>query len=175
MQQIVLTNQDSLNEESKIMLFLIRPLARTIDICIAMILLIILSSFLEPYQRHSLQPFLSLFFWVFIEAFLLSTWGTTPGKWFFNIEVRDKEQKKLKFQQALKRSFKVWSMGLGLGLSVICLPLFAILISYVHLIRKNVFPWDYKSDYAVSYKEMNPIKLIVFALIIVSYGLFLLS
>lgn len=161
----------------EITLLLIRPLvrllARTIDICIATVLVLILLIILDPAHEvlTPLQPFLSLFAWIFIEAFLLSTWGTTPGKWLFDIEVRDKEQKMLNFQQALKRSFKVWRMGLGFG---IFLP-FMLIISYVQLVRNGISPWDNKCDSMAFHGEMSPIKLPIFALIILYYGRSLFS
>lgn len=43
--------------------------------------------------------------WAPIEAFLLATTGTTPGKMFFGISVMDQGEKRLSFGQALKRSF----------------------------------------------------------------------
>jgi len=43
--------------------------------------------------------------WAFIEAFLLSSWGTTPGKSLFGVVVRDENGNKLSFFQSLKRAF----------------------------------------------------------------------
>jgi len=59
------------------------------------------------------------FVWLFLEALLLSTWGTTPGKWLFKTWVADAMGNRLSFMDALSRSFSVWFMGLGFGLPIV--------------------------------------------------------
>lgn len=43
--------------------------------------------------------------WALIEALLLSSWGTTPGKWLFGVAIRNENGDKLPFFQSLKRAF----------------------------------------------------------------------
>lgn len=43
--------------------------------------------------------------WAFVEAILLSSWGTTPGKLLFGVVVRDESGNKLSFLQSLQRAF----------------------------------------------------------------------
>jgi hypothetical protein len=50
-----------------------------------------------------------------VEGVLLSTWGTTPGKWLLRITLLDSTGNKLKFSAALSRSLYVWAWGLGIG------------------------------------------------------------
>jgi hypothetical protein len=44
------------------------------------------------------------FLWIPVEALLLSTWGTTTGQAVFGVVVRDENENKLSFLQALKRA-----------------------------------------------------------------------
>lgn len=59
-----------------------------------------------------------VFAWVFIESFLLSTTGTTPGKWLFKTYLIPPSGEKPDFFVALSRSFRVWWRGLGIGLPI---------------------------------------------------------
>jgi len=61
-----------------------------------------------------LSRFLSLLAMFWIEPLLLSTWGTTPGKWIFGLSVRDKEGFKLTFGEATTRIQRVLLHGMGL-------------------------------------------------------------
>jgi uncharacterized RDD family membrane protein YckC len=60
-----------------------------------------------PYRRpitpgvYSLLVGLAfLFVWLFVEAALLSTWGTTPGKWLLGVAVRTTAGEKLSYGAA---------------------------------------------------------------------------
>lgn len=48
-----------------------------------------------------------------IEPLLLSTWGTTPGKWLLGLELRDGEGRKLSRMEALERLWGVLWKGYG--------------------------------------------------------------
>ncbi|HSX03450.1 MAG TPA: RDD family protein [Rhabdochlamydiaceae bacterium] len=50
-------------------------------------------------------PLLIPFLWAPIEAFLLTTTGTTPGKLFFGLSILNEEGGRLSCREALKRSF----------------------------------------------------------------------
>src|SRR3990167_5861286 len=62
--------------------------------------------------------------WVPVEAILLCSLGTTPGRWLLRTTVRLRNDQKLDFHSALRRSFFVWVRGLGLGIpgiNVLCM------------------------------------------------------
>ncbi|NOX98340.1 MAG: RDD family protein, partial [Verrucomicrobia bacterium] len=61
----------------------------------------------------------ALFAWIFIEALLLSSFGTTPGKWLFNIRVTRKNGSLFSYSEAIGRSTLVWFIGVGLGISLL--------------------------------------------------------
>ena len=49
-----------------------------------------------------------------IEPLLLSTWGTTPGKWLLGLELRDHAGRKLSYMEGLQRTWGVLWRGYGL-------------------------------------------------------------
>lgn len=51
-----------------------------------------------------------------LEPFLLSRWGTTPGKALFGIKVLDSEGEKMPLRQARERTWEVFSRGMGYGI-----------------------------------------------------------
>ena len=52
------------------------------------------------------------------EPLLLSTWGYTPGKWIFGLQVRNQEGGLLTFSQAFSRTWGVFSRGEGYGIPI---------------------------------------------------------
>lgn len=59
-----------------------------------------------------------IFAWVFIEALLLSSFQTTPGKWLFKTNIALSSGAPISFSQALSRSLKVWWRGFGTGFPI---------------------------------------------------------
>ncbi|MBL4596510.1 MAG: RDD family protein [Robiginitomaculum sp.] len=106
---------------------------------------------------------IALVVWVFIEAVLLSSWGTTPGKWLLKVRVQD-HGAKLEFSKALNRSFYVWFRGLGFGIPII--TLFTQSTSYDRLKKQGITPWDEKGGLKVSHKKIGFVR-ITFAVLIV--------
>jgi uncharacterized RDD family membrane protein YckC len=113
-----------------------------------------------------------LFLWNFVEAFLLSTWGTTLGKWLLGTSVRDIRGNKLTYNAALSRSFQVWIKGLGLGIPII--SFLTIINSYYKLTGKfGKTSWDFQVRYSVQHKKLNPIGVIMVIVINFAYIFFL--
>lgn len=102
---------------------------------------------------------ITLFILIFVESFLLSTWGwgTTPGKWLLEITLRDSKGRELTFLDALSRSFSVWWRGLGLGLPFV--PLITTIVAYDHLIKKGITSWDREGGFVVSHKKIGPFRV----------------
>lgn len=85
-----------------------RIIARAMDYGLFYLLGVILSLMLPFDFKDSFYAAFALaspLLWIPIEAFLLYTWGTTPGKAAFGIVIRDYSGKKLSFLQSLKRAF----------------------------------------------------------------------
>lgn len=100
---------------------------------------------------------LFIFIWVYIEAQLLCTWGTTPGKWVLGIVLRDPNGQKLSFSNALKRSFSVWLRGIGIGLPLI--SLFTLINSHDELTKEGTTSWDRDGGFVVSHQKIGPFRI----------------
>ncbi len=50
------------------------------------------------------------------EALMLKLWGTTPGKWIFGIHLESCDDRYLTWEEALGRSWGVYSAGMGFGI-----------------------------------------------------------
>jgi hypothetical protein len=114
----------------------IRCLARFFDYSLFFLVLLQIP-FVNNYER--LIPF-EYFVWIPIEALLLSTWGTTPGKFFLKTKLKAGKRQKLDFMSALRRSFAVWFRGMGLGIPL--LNFFCLLIAYQKLKLLKITSWD---------------------------------
>src|SRR5690606_6248205 len=51
--------------------------------------------------------------WHLIEAFLITQWATTPGKYLLGIRVTDADGNHLQYGASLRRTFGVYVLGLG--------------------------------------------------------------
>jgi len=97
-----------------------------------------------------------LFLWVFIESFLLSTAGTTPGKWLLNIHLTPPLGNKPDFSTAFSRSFDVWWRGLGLGLPFV--TLFTNAAAYTNLKKNGITTWDRNGGFTVVHERVGLLK-----------------
>lgn len=85
-------------------------------------------------------PVVLTFLWIFVEAIMLHLFGTTPGKWIFDMEVIDRSLKKPGYRSACLRSLSVWCNGVGTGFFLISPATFAI--SYIRLRHNGIASWD---------------------------------
>jgi len=106
---------------------------------------------------------------IFLEAFCLSTFGTTPGKWLLREELITINGDKITFKKAIKRTIHLWLTGLGLGIPVI--SLFTILASYSRLKGQGETAWDEKGGFIVRHKRIGYVRGItaIVILIVVIY------
>ncbi|MEN6315964.1 MAG: RDD family protein, partial [Clostridiaceae bacterium] len=98
--------------------------ARILDYIVFVSLIFFISKTLLKLELNEGYSFLlyltAVFIWVFVEAVFLSAFGATPGKWLFNITLRDNNGKKLRLIPALSRSMSVWFYGMGTGIPLLC-------------------------------------------------------
>ncbi len=113
--------------------------------------------------------FLIMQCWVFQESILLSTWGTTPGKWLFRIKVRDGSGKKLNLSSALGRSFSVWLKGFGLGIPLI--SFITLLTARSRLKKVGITTWDEQGGFVVTHYKIGAIRATVAVLIFIGVSL----
>ena len=75
-----------------------------------------------------LVAFSAPFWWcVVVEPILLSSWGSTPGKFLFNLHVIHANGERLSYKEALRRSARVWCFGMGLWGLIALIMLFSAL------------------------------------------------
>jgi len=144
----------------------VRLWARLTDYILFLFFLALIDSALESLKiiNHSdfpswfgvLSEIAFYFVFVFIEALMLSTFGTTPGKDFMKIRLRNNDGSLLSFSDALGRSLSVWIRGWAIGIPV--LNYILCFSAYRRLKDKGVTYWDEKGNYTVSHQIIGPVR-----------------
>jgi hypothetical protein len=139
----------------------VRWLARWFDLFVVWSLadLALVFSGVAPIVPHYVMGLGGPFLWVFVEALLLSTCGTTPGKWVYSTWIADAAGNRPSFSNGLSRAFSVWFMGLGFGLPIVIL--ITQIVSYVKLKNLGITSWDREGHFAVIHERLSPARIIV--------------
>ncbi|MFC1635215.1 RDD family protein [Planctomycetota bacterium] len=144
----------------------IRYFARIVDIFLFSLLIGIMLGMFAPSVLNLPNAFLTmiiLFAWIFQESILLANCGTTVGKWFFKIKVRNCRGQKLTFSDALNRSFGVWLKGMGAGVPL--LNLISLLASRSNLKRNGITAWDEEGGFIVTHGKIGFFRPLVAAML----------
>ncbi|MFH0994866.1 MAG: RDD family protein [Pseudomonadota bacterium] len=131
--------------------WLARFLARSVDGIIFALMLGYIEAFRlfqHPVAGWPVYIFFGTLLWAFVEANLLSSIGTTPGKWLLGIRVITHLGNKPVLLEAFKRSLGVWWYGLGAG----CVPLMPLMmaVNCIRLMKKRPTRWDRKGRFVVT-------------------------
>jgi uncharacterized RDD family membrane protein YckC len=101
-------------------------------------------------------PVLITFTWVPIEALLIGTVGTTPGKWLFGVylqfSISDAYASRDRWAQlgrAWRRSLRVWWNGMGAGFPLLAPVLIAV--AYEKVADHQESSWDFAEDCLVTH------------------------
>lgn len=89
-----------------------------------------------------------------VEPLLLSTWGTTPGKWIFGLQVRSSDGRKLTFGEAASRLWELFRYGEGYGI-----PFYNLYRNYKSFracADGEVLPWDQSRELSYSIRDTRP-------------------
>lgn len=154
--------------------WLARFLARIVDGIIFALMLGYIEAFRlfqHPVAGWPVYIFAGSLLWAFVEANLLSSIGTTPGKWLLGIRVINQQGNMPILLEAFKRSIGVWWYGLGAG-CVALMPV-TMAVNCVRLMRNRSTPWDRKGFFVVVPSPCGYLK-ISSALAIVVLGCLLL-
>ena len=144
----------------------IRLWARSIDLLILGLVVSIIMAYLTPtlfIEFKIVHSLLVLFLWFLIEPFVLSTWGTTVGKYLLNISVLDLNGCKPTLNNAFSRSFWVWCAGYGFGVPIV--SLFTLYFSYQRLNNSGTTRWD-KNNFIVTHGKIGFINTTLSILIV---------
>jgi len=150
----------------------VRYWARMFDIYLAAIAGGIVVGILNPDAFNGqgsgqLFGLLGIFAWVFIESLLLSTTGTTPGKWLFKTRLIPPSGEKPDYSTALSRSFKVWWRGLGIGFPLA--SLITLLVAHGKLTKNGTTTWDEEDGFSVAHERIGPLRVIVAVIFFIGF------
>jgi hypothetical protein len=134
-----------------------RFLARNVDYFIWTMVLNILNAFIFKIEAPELVlTYLGIgfLFYSFVEAYLMTKFSTTLGKWVFKITLNPHPGS---YKENLKRS--IWANGLGMGFGVVFLSVFTWPIVAYGLIKNKRTLWD--KDREVVVGDYSFLKLIL--------------
>lgn len=141
-----------------------RYFARTLDLSIYAAIIILLRLFLLRANTEG-QPFANLVdnFFVLIlalgvEPILLSTIGTTPGKWLFGLVIRNENGDKISLVEGFARTFEV--IRLGIGFSIPFYSLYRLYKSHQTCDEGVALPWD--EDFTYHIKDTSGFRILGF-------------
>lgn len=103
-----------------------------------------------------LAPVLITGTWMPIEALLIASLQTTPGKWLFGCYVQfsisdayASREMRAQLDRALRRAFRLWWEGMGCGFPL--LAPFLIALAYERLAQQQETEWDSAEDCLVTH------------------------
>ena len=118
----------------------------------------------QPNVRHYLLTPLLLFAYVFVEPLMLKKWGTTPGRAFLKVRLRNRDGSRLDYRTALNRSWEVWIRGEGFGIPYV--TWITQLLAYFRLTTRGITSWDEAGEFTVSHQVIGPIRSLALASIL---------
>ncbi len=145
--------------------------ARWFDVILYQLILVVIFR-LAGWQFIPLTPEdVTLFRWlisflplIVIEAALLHSFQTTPGKWLLGLKVKNATGEALSLGSSLMRGFRVWVLGMGMH--------FPIFILIAHALgfwfgKKRGAPlWDLIPGYRVESKPITGVRIVGYFVLI---------
>jgi len=141
--------------------------ARMFDITFIMPIYIFIIALFSPGLNHTItlmenitgSILLLLFYLIFFEPMMLSSFGTTPGKFLLGIKIRDSLGKKISYGIGMKRGFILWVNGMGLGIPMFAF--FTLISSFIKLKRNGITSWDRRCGISVIHGRLTIFKVIL--------------
>lgn len=117
--------------------------------------------FFEPEEilRLTIVAIGAFTIWHAIEAILIHTIGTTPGKALFSIRVRRFDGGRPKLTKTLLRSYYVWLAGFGLG--IFPFNLIGMAFSFFRLLSTGTALWDKQLRLYVQHAPIGPARILL--------------
>lgn len=153
-----------------------RYFARIIDLSILSVLITLVYGYSTPKLIKGLidiYTILKFMVYLVVDIILLSVFGTTPGKWLFNITLKRNDGLKLSFEQILKREVMVWIYGYGLHIPIV--SLLTMLKSVSDLEGRGITKWDEKLELSLTHGTLTTMRRLVCVLVIIAVPAFTIS
>lgn len=96
----------------------------------------------------------TLLAWTPIEAWCLSRWGMTPGKWIYRVRVVHPDGRFLTFGEAFARSVQVFAKGMAIGLPGV--QMITMALAMKELNETGSTAWD-RGRYVVQHAQPKPV------------------
>ena len=144
----------------------VRMWARSVDIIIWLFLAGLPFFLLFPQADENIFAIIILFLYVFVEAAMLSAWGTTPGKALLKIQLCKCDGSKLSYADALNRAIKVWFRGMAMNIPIATVV--TQIVAYCGLEKKGVTSWDEQGAFKVTHQTVGAGRAIIVILIFVA-------
>jgi len=107
-----------------------------------------------------------LFYLIFFEPMMLSSFGTTPGKALLGIKIRRAlSGKKISYTTGMKRGSLLWLNGMGMGIPFIAF--FTMIFAYSKLKRNGITSWDERCGISVIHDRLSIFRVILFITIFI--------
>ncbi len=111
--------------------------------------------------------------WALIEAWMVMTWGTTPGKWLLGLNVRRLDGTLPTLGDSVLRSVIGWTVGWGLG--IVPFTLIGWIVWYLHYRKTGMAWWDVGRNIMVTMGPLRTGRVVLCALFFPVYWLISLS
>lgn len=119
-----------------------------------------------------MAAYCEIIFWLFemmIEPLLITTIGTTPGKFIMGIKIRDmKTKNKLDLKQAYVRALKLAWQGFGFMIPIY--TVFKRAMSFLRCRMDDTMPWDNGIDVELVDESPARIALVIIAVVLLNVG-----
>jgi uncharacterized RDD family membrane protein YckC len=125
----------------------------------------------QPEQKFYIIMFVQIITFtmmLFIEPFMLATWGNTPGKLIFGLELKNSEGNKFTYKEAFTRTFLVIFYGYGLGI-----PVYNLVRLYkcrTASLDCETMAWDNEFNSKYNLKDLKGKRIILFILLSILIG-----
>jgi hypothetical protein len=116
------------------------------------------------FQQIAALGLVSLAAYIIFESILLSTVGTTLGKWLFRVSLKTADDKKLWFMLALKRTFLMYFRGLALLLPFI--SIITLIYAYASLSSSGSTSWDKECHTVVTHQRIGFLRIVMFIILL---------
>ena len=115
-----------------------------------------------------LFPIIGTFVWVFLEAGMVTAFGTTPGKWLLKTRIIDGSLERPGYLNALRRSLSVWCNGMGTGIFFISPVTMAV--SYRRLKTDGYAQWDREGRFYLIHGKVSVARYLAAILLILVFS-----